>query len=306
MRLLVDQEIRAALQDPGGTSLAYVIEGEPPQPSALAATRVRSSSLDLTVGEIFIPGTASNDLGGSNSPKREHNLAQGHTAVIRTRERLRTGQRRAAIGFPPAHVSLKGLLMTNPGHIDPGYEGPLHCTVINMGHESYALNRGEEIMRVLFFGLDNEDQAVPLAGGLPPGLAVNAITPDLLARLSIDFVDVEKRASAIAQTAVSTATIRATLIAGFIPIAIAIFTLIGAAYISPLQTVKDDIVTLRTDLKTAATKIEEKEDFHALDTRLATLKVEIEKQDKFDERLKALEVRVNASSVGSQRGRRGQ
>src|SRR5262249_24111108 len=137
MRLLVDQDIRAALQNPATTALAYVMVGDPPQPAVLNVDAVRSTSLDLTIGEIFIPGSPPNDLGGSNMPKREHNLDQGHPAVLRTRENLRMGPCRAAIAFPPAHVSLKGLLMTNPGHVDPGHEGPLHCTVINMGHESY-------------------------------------------------------------------------------------------------------------------------------------------------------------------------
>src|SRR5262249_24020852 len=152
---------------------------EPPQPAQLDATHVHSTSLDLTIGEIFIPGTSPDDLGGSNRAKREHNLGQGHTAVIRTREILRMGPHRAAIGFPPAHVSLKGLLMTNPGHIDPGYEGPLHCTVINMGQESYALNRGDRLIRVLIFEMDDGQQRAPLPGGLPVGPTPSQISPDL-------------------------------------------------------------------------------------------------------------------------------
>jgi dCTP deaminase len=305
MRLLVDQGIRAALQNPAGTALAYVMEGAPPQPRQVNATLVRSTSLDLTIGEIFIPGSSKDDLGGSNSPKREHNLDQGHTAVIRTRERLRMGQRRAGIAFPPAHVSLKGLLMTNPGHIDPGYEGPLHCTVINMGHESYPLKTGDKIMRALFFELDNNNQETPLARGLPASPAPNQITTELLARLSIDFVDVEKRAKSIADKAISVATWRATLISAFVPIGLAILAFFGTTYFFPLQVTKDDIVKLRNDLTAAATKLEEKEDIHALDTRLAILRVQITKEDKFDERLKALEDRLNAP-VGSQKGRDGQ
>jgi dCTP deaminase len=237
--------------------------------------------------------------GGSNSPKREHNLQQGHTAVIRTRERLRMGQRRAAIAFPPAHVSLKGLLMTNPGHIDPGYEGPLHCTVINMGHESYPLNPGDRIMRALIFALDNVDQIAPSPDGLPAGPVANQITTELLARLSFDFVDVEKRANSIAESAISRATWRAGLISALTPIGLAILTVVGTLYYSPLQAIKDDIVKLRSDLNGAPTKLEEKEDFHALDTRLATLKEQFAKEDKFGERLKALEDRINAQSVST-------
>jgi dCTP deaminase len=293
MRLLVDHEIRAALQNPTGSALAYVLEGQPPQPRELSASRVRSTSLDLTIGEIFIPDSKPDELGGSNNPKTEHNLKQGHTAVIRTRERLRMGGFRAAIAFPPSHVSLKGLLMTNPGHVDPGYEGPLHCTVINMGHESYPLNPGDRIMRALFFELDNEEQSVPRPDGLPGGPVANQITTELLARLSIDFVDVEKRAKSIVETGISRATWRATWLSALITIALGILTFVGTAFLSPLQAIKDDIVKLHSDLSGAATKLEEKEDFHALDTRLAIVKEQFAKEDKFGERLKALEDRIN-------------
>src|SRR5262249_49192949 len=169
MRLLVRQEIEAALNDPAGTALAYLLEGDPPQHLRHPNANVRSTSLELTIGEIFVPGSSPDDFGGADNGKQEHNLNQGHTAVIRTREILRMGASRAGVAFPPAHVSLKGLMMTNPGHIDPGYEGPLHCTVINMGHESYSLNRGDRIMRVLVFELDNGNQVAPNLAGVPAG-----------------------------------------------------------------------------------------------------------------------------------------
>lgn len=102
MRLLVNHEIIAALQNPAAnaTALAYVNEGAPPQTLQVNESQVRSASLDLTIGEIFIPGSSTDALGGRNVGKREHNLDQGHTAVIRTREVLRMGPRRAAIAFP--------------------------------------------------------------------------------------------------------------------------------------------------------------------------------------------------------------
>ncbi len=302
MRLLVDLEIIAALQNPATTALAYVI-GSTTQFLQVDSSKVRSASLDLTVGEIFIPGQSSRDLGGSKSGKREHGLNQGHTAVIRTREVLRMGPSRGAIAFPPAHVSLKGLLMTNPGHVDPGYEGPLHCTVINMGHESYSLSQGDVIMRVLFFELDNSSQSTPLPAGLPVGPVPNVINTELLARLSIDFVDVEKRAQSIADNAVSKASWRATLIATIIPVATVFLTFLGTVLFAPLQTVKDDLVKLHSDVTSAATKLEEKNDIGELNSNLATLKVQVDKSDKFDERLKAIENRLNTLSAGSQQNR---
>jgi dCTP deaminase len=242
MRLLVDHEITSALQNPVGNALAYVLDGDPPHATQIGNTQIQPSSLDLTIGKIFIPGTPSNEMGGSNNGKNEHNLDQGHTAVIRTREAIRMGPNRSAIAFPPSRTSLRGLLMTNPGHIDPGYEGPLHCTVINMGRETFALNRGERIMRVLFFELDNANQASPAE---PMGAITNQISPELLARLSVDFLDVEKRAQSIANAAVRASTIRASIIGALVPIAVGLLTLAVTAFYSPLQSIRDDITRLR-------------------------------------------------------------
>ncbi|HXH11371.1 MAG TPA: hypothetical protein VNP04_16615 [Alphaproteobacteria bacterium] len=39
----------------------------------------------------------------------------------------------AVVGFPPSHVSFQGILMTNPGHVDPGYVGRMRFTVMKKG-----------------------------------------------------------------------------------------------------------------------------------------------------------------------------
>lgn len=290
MRLLVDSDIRSALQAPIDAAVAYVMDGDPPQPQLIPSPRVRRASLDLTIGEIFVPGSDPEDPGGSENPKKEHSLEQGHTAVIRTRQHLRMGPSRAAIAFPPAHISRQGLLMTNPGHIDPGYEGPLHCTVINMGHERYFLSRNLEIMRVLFFALDDGKQLAPSSSDVsntPDASSTPTISTDLLTRLSTDFLDVERRAESIANGAVS----RATLIATGIPLAVALITVLGAFFFPPLETAREDIATLK---QTAATKADEKDDIHRLDTGLQTLKAQIDTRNQFDDRLRALENKVNA------------
>ena len=122
----------------------------------------------------------------------------------------------------------------------------------------------------------------------------NPISTQLLSRLSVDFGDVERRAQSIANNAVSTATWRAA----YIPIGVAIITvlgtLLGAAFFSPLQSLRDDIVKLRSDLGFAATKVEEGNDIHKLGTDLTAMKVQIEQHDKYDERLRALENTLNA------------
>ncbi|MET4371033.1 dCTP deaminase [Bradyrhizobium sp. LB12.1] len=160
---------------------------------------VKGASLDLTVGSIFIPGTSRDVPGGLGVPLEELALMQGHTAVIETQETINLSKRMAAIAFPPASVSMAGLLTTNPGHVDPGYEGPLHLTVINMGRLPFSLKRGDRIIRLIIFELSGDVSA--------PAPKKPAITPTLLDRLSQDFLNIDERAAAAAKEEVAKANI---------------------------------------------------------------------------------------------------
>ena len=216
MTLLVDHQIANRQTSP--KPLATNVPADDCQKSD---SKIQAASIDLTIGDIYIPGTDKDKPGGADTPLNNIVLNQGHTAVIRTKEELDLGSNLAGIAFPPAGVSLKGLLTTNPGHIDPGYQGPLHLTVINMSHEPFSLRQGDRIMRVLFIPLENPPE-VPF-DVRRPGPLNTPITSELLSRLSVDFVDVEKRAQKIAKGAVR----RAQLWAIRIPVVVAILALIG-------------------------------------------------------------------------------
>src|SRR5580658_9219122 len=103
---------------------------------------VQPSSIDLHIGSILLPGTKLGMDGSEERPLSTRSLGPGETAIITTLETLNLPSNVAAIGFPPSSVSKQGLLMTNPGHVDPGYVGPMHFTVINMGREEFSLRKG--------------------------------------------------------------------------------------------------------------------------------------------------------------------
>lgn len=84
--------------------------------------------------------------------------------------------------------------MTNPGHVDPGYSGPMRFTVINMGSEPYALRRGEAIVSLLLFKLSADAHTAWFERGNKAG---GEPTQEKINRLCEDFVDVEKRAKEI-------------------------------------------------------------------------------------------------------------
>jgi deoxycytidine triphosphate deaminase len=114
----------------------------------------------LHIGNIYLPGSIGSVNGSADKPVELFALEPGQTAIVSTVEELALTEEIAAIGFPPSKVSVQGLLMTNPGHIDPGYSGPLRFTVINMGKSSYVLRRNDAIVTVLFIQLQSVTKVI--------------------------------------------------------------------------------------------------------------------------------------------------
>src|SRR5439155_1078559 len=115
--------------------------------------QIQPSSLDLTVGAIFRPEVTLGKKGSLSQPLDSWELRPGRTAIVQTKEELHLPDNICAVGFPPAHVSGRGILMTNPGHVDPGYVGRLSFTVINMGRDKFLLSPGLAIVTLLLFQL---------------------------------------------------------------------------------------------------------------------------------------------------------
>lgn len=162
---------------------------------------VQASSIDLHVGAIFKPGVDKDERGGQNNPENSLSLESGQTVMVTTEETLNLPAHIMAFGFPPARVSSQGLLMTNPGHVDPGYQGTMRFTLINMGRESYPLKRGDPIVTLLIAALDNPPEA---SYQQRRSGQANSSGPvfDELHRLGPDFLDFKAKASRIAVEAV--------------------------------------------------------------------------------------------------------
>jgi deoxycytidine triphosphate deaminase len=187
--LLRDRDIEELLRSPKS-----IIAGFDVSRIGADSSPVKGASLNLTIGDIFVPGITRDDVGGLNKPREKLSLESGQTAVIRSAELLRMPKDVAGVGFPPSSkVSLAGLLSTNPGHVDPDYNGHLHLTVVNMGKEAFHLNKGETFMRLMLFKLD-QSVAKPL------GTLASPLTEELLGRLSHNFLDIDDRALKVAKT----------------------------------------------------------------------------------------------------------
>lgn len=166
-----------------------------------ATPTIRGCSIDLHIGPIYRPGIEAGKEGSATNPHRlPVSLEQGDTAVIETVESFKLDNSHAGFVFPSSRVSIQGLLMTNPGHVDPGYSGSLHVTVINMGKEPFSLQPGQSFLRAFIHKLD-----VP-ADTPPPRSA--PVLQELLNKLSPDFLNVKFRAEEAAKKHVDRAVLR--------------------------------------------------------------------------------------------------
>jgi dUTPase len=172
--------------------------------------------------------------GGANNPRTSLTLKQGQTALIETLEKVTLPADVIAIAFPPAGVTIKGLLMINPGLVDPGYDGPLRCTVINMGREPYFLDRKSRILRLVLFRL-----ARPPA--TTKAISAAAIDDELLTRLCQDFMSVEEKAIAIAKREVAAAQVRGPALLAVLAIVASIVTTILTNYFAFWKS-RDEII----------------------------------------------------------------
>jgi len=231
-------------------------------------SQIQPASVDLTIGEIYVPGIPQNSLGGINAPRQHLSLQQGHTAVVRTRECLSVPNWVAAFGFPPSTVSLQGLLMTNPGHIDPGFIGQMHFTVINMGNAPYKLEVGDKIVSLSFFPVDPEPEYA--FGALQPGrpAASAGLNEELLNRLSLDFMNIDSRAESISKRHAN----RAYIFAAILTFTGVIFNTILNSSDSPDVPSRDELLKLQTRLE----KIETTKEIDGIEQRLNSLEEEME------------------------------
>jgi len=210
MKLLRDEEIVSML-----TSDAPPIHDlSKPNDWYAKDSPVQAASVDLHIGKIYLPD-ASGKIAAlwrkvveAKIPTHsQHVLKPGHTAVVVTDERLELPGDLAAFGFPLSKVSFQGILITNPGHVDPGYNGHMRFTIINMGREQFVLRQGDPVITLLLFQLDQPAKKNWLARRPELTTAPNPTAEDL-SRLSTQFLDIDNRARAISEKLISAAEFR--------------------------------------------------------------------------------------------------
>jgi len=110
--------------------------------------QIQPCSYDFRVGTIFRDGQVINS---THAKARDQFLIQpGEIVSILTLEELKLPADIAGSAFAMNDQSSNGLLVLNPGHVDPGYDGPLTVKALNIRRVPMAISREMNIFTVVF------------------------------------------------------------------------------------------------------------------------------------------------------------
>lgn len=143
--------------------------------------KVQPSSIDLTVKLIHVPGNKKN-----KKIKKSHEIYPGETIILEINEVFSLSSEISGIVFPKNTLSKNGIIMTNPGHVDPGYKGILTLYLVNMSKETFNLRENDSVARLLLFKTSS------VTTGYKGGI-VTQVDEEQLSRMDKDFAGLNKR-----------------------------------------------------------------------------------------------------------------
>jgi deoxycytidine triphosphate deaminase len=124
---------------------------------------VESCSYDMRVGTIFDGN--SRIAAGSTHTDKNLQVQPGQFVYIYTLEELTLPSDVSATAYAINALSSRGFLVLNPGHVDPGFRGPLTVTAWNLNNKPQLIEVGERIITVLLARLPKA--ARPYARNVP-------------------------------------------------------------------------------------------------------------------------------------------
>jgi deoxycytidine triphosphate deaminase len=108
--------------------------------------RIQPCSYDLRIGTVFHNGRI---LTKENSAEQVV-IKPGDLISVFTEEEVHLPPNIMATVFPINKMSSQGILVLNPGHIDPGFNGPLTVKLINLRLTDKVISFGERIFTIIF------------------------------------------------------------------------------------------------------------------------------------------------------------
>ena len=105
--------------------------------------RLQPCSYDLRIGTIYKNGEMIED-------QKPVDIEPGEIISMHSMEVLHMPEDIAGTVFPINSQSSEGFMVLNPGHIDPGYIGPITIKAINLRKSPLSIMKGDPIFTVIF------------------------------------------------------------------------------------------------------------------------------------------------------------
>jgi len=116
-------------------------------------SQVEAASYDLRIGTIFKDEKIFDGI--RDSGESSITLPPGGMASIFTKEELDLPSDICATVFPINSQSSKGLLVLNPGHVDPGYQGAITVKILNISTQKITIRVDDPIFTAIFDRLES-------------------------------------------------------------------------------------------------------------------------------------------------------
>jgi len=129
-------------------------EGEPKLIAGYDPDGLQPCSYDLRIGTIFRDGQIINE--SSVDASKRITLEPGEIVSLLTLEEVNLPSSIAATAFPINSQSREGFMVLNPGHVDPGFRGPLSVKAINLRKAPLTIGREDKVFTIIFEKLPKE------------------------------------------------------------------------------------------------------------------------------------------------------
>lgn len=253
---------------------------------------IQPCSVDLTISDIFLPfkkGIDARDINPDKvSRRKKHTLKVGESVKASTKEKLELDNKHCGLITIPARISRNGIIVPDVGHIDPGFEGELRMTLINMGRDPFELEEGNVVATVLLF-----DLGAPVGVGLKDRQGQQPYESGLtdIVHLSADFLNIKETVEKEASAAVKRVTGEAGFKWAFIRWGTPILLGLLATFVSYYLVFEDRLSAVEVDTKILL----QGEDTSEIRDRISILEAEIGQSKELKnvvERLDNMEQRI--------------
>lgn len=161
---------------------------------------------NLRIGKVFEPESGREILPNIDDKGRTRNtciIGPAEALIVMTEESLRMPSSLCGWYSPLHRHARHGIMLLSGSVVEPGYEGPLSCYLVNFSSTHVRLTRYEEIAKICFQVLTDEPSA-PKPFSRDPVSYESALADDarLYHRSFLDVSGIEERAADRAKNAV--------------------------------------------------------------------------------------------------------